>query len=573
MPVLTKINTNVIADDAVTSAKIPADAVIASDIAAGAVGSSEIAAGAVGTSEINSTGQTGGTKFLREDGDGTVSWQPAVSAPTITSVTFHANSTDQGNNASALAVGKELNEDDTVFVRVNGTDFSSLVTHYLYLVLQSNNSTTYVSATLTKSQESSVLLLASLSPSTGSISSGTVVQLAVQNAAGTVVFGTTYTISGDPGITHNYNSNNINLGSYAKPVFTPSQLTKDGTGNGVCFESTDVPTLSGTNPAGSFKFDNLGHATDPDIHFYYASTNFHPGDSTFLIESWINVPAFTDWSGYFLRADLWSQDASADYQWTGTNSITGHVGYFDMSLGYLSQGYCRWNAIGAASSNTSWAGHTWTYGSVDTWYHYAIFRSGTRIHFMVNGTVADISDFATSSTALAGSYMAIPSSFNAVGSGQGVNSFIYSDFNYTVFGNNSQSYLGISDSTNDGATYTPPTTKYVPTTNTKIAWTGSKESGQDRPALTATGDPVNITWTGTASPAADVAFTSTIPANLTSNGLTFADQGGGDQTATLTGTPTSGATTTTHSFNETGTANTDAQRVTTVSNYQLTITG
>ena len=33
MPVLTKINTNVIADDAVTSAKIPADAIIASDLA------------------------------------------------------------------------------------------------------------------------------------------------------------------------------------------------------------------------------------------------------------------------------------------------------------------------------------------------------------------------------------------------------------------------------------------------------------------------------------------------------------------------------------------------------------
>ena len=42
MPVLTKINTNVIADDAVTSAKIPADAVIASDISAGAVGISEL---------------------------------------------------------------------------------------------------------------------------------------------------------------------------------------------------------------------------------------------------------------------------------------------------------------------------------------------------------------------------------------------------------------------------------------------------------------------------------------------------------------------------------------------------
>ena len=43
MPVLTKINTNVIADDAVTSAKIPAGAVIASDIADDGVTSAKIA--------------------------------------------------------------------------------------------------------------------------------------------------------------------------------------------------------------------------------------------------------------------------------------------------------------------------------------------------------------------------------------------------------------------------------------------------------------------------------------------------------------------------------------------------
>jgi hypothetical protein len=42
MPVLTKINTNVIADDAVTSAKIPAGAVQASEIAAGGVSGADI---------------------------------------------------------------------------------------------------------------------------------------------------------------------------------------------------------------------------------------------------------------------------------------------------------------------------------------------------------------------------------------------------------------------------------------------------------------------------------------------------------------------------------------------------
>ena len=51
MPVLTKINTNVIADDAVTSAKMPAGAVDA-DIGVGSVTASHIAANAVGSSEI-----------------------------------------------------------------------------------------------------------------------------------------------------------------------------------------------------------------------------------------------------------------------------------------------------------------------------------------------------------------------------------------------------------------------------------------------------------------------------------------------------------------------------------------
>jgi hypothetical protein len=47
MPVLTKINTNVIADNAVTAAKIPTDAIGATDIAANAIGTSEIATGGV----------------------------------------------------------------------------------------------------------------------------------------------------------------------------------------------------------------------------------------------------------------------------------------------------------------------------------------------------------------------------------------------------------------------------------------------------------------------------------------------------------------------------------------------
>jgi hypothetical protein len=51
MPVLTKINTNVIADNAVTAAKLPAGAVDA-DIGVGSVTASHIAANAVGSSEL-----------------------------------------------------------------------------------------------------------------------------------------------------------------------------------------------------------------------------------------------------------------------------------------------------------------------------------------------------------------------------------------------------------------------------------------------------------------------------------------------------------------------------------------
>ena len=65
MPVLTKINTNVIADNAVTAAKIPTDAIGATDIAAGAVGSSEIADDAVLPANIvalgDGTGKLSGT--------------------------------------------------------------------------------------------------------------------------------------------------------------------------------------------------------------------------------------------------------------------------------------------------------------------------------------------------------------------------------------------------------------------------------------------------------------------------------------------------------------------------------
>ena len=119
-----RLSTGDIADNAITSAKIAQDVITHSDLAPNSVGSSEMRDDAVGIAElsasgtpnatsflrgdnswqvvdtegtgIKSTGEGGGTKFLREDGDGTCSWQTAGS-PSIT---------DNGN-ATALTIDSD----------------------------------------------------------------------------------------------------------------------------------------------------------------------------------------------------------------------------------------------------------------------------------------------------------------------------------------------------------------------------------------------------------------------------------------------------------------------------------
>ena len=119
-----KLNASDIADNAITSAKIAPDVITHSDLAPNSVGSSEMRDDAVGIAElsasgtpnatsflrgdnswqvvdtegtgIKSTGESGGNKFLREDGDGTSSWQVAGS-PSIT---------DNGN-ATALTIDSD----------------------------------------------------------------------------------------------------------------------------------------------------------------------------------------------------------------------------------------------------------------------------------------------------------------------------------------------------------------------------------------------------------------------------------------------------------------------------------
>ena len=119
-----KLSSSDIADNAIGTAHIQANVITHADLAPNSVTSSEMADDAVGIAElsasgtpnatsflrgdnswqvvdtegtgIKSTGESGGNKFLREDGDGTSSWQTAGS-PSIT---------DNGN-ATALTIGAD----------------------------------------------------------------------------------------------------------------------------------------------------------------------------------------------------------------------------------------------------------------------------------------------------------------------------------------------------------------------------------------------------------------------------------------------------------------------------------
>jgi len=135
------LSTADITDGIITSAKIAADVLTAADIAPNAVTNSEMADDAVGVAElsatgtagtttflrgdntwtvvdtegtgIKSTGESGAAKFLREDGDGTSSWQTAGS-PSI----------DDGGNATAMTI--DVNEGITLAGTLAVTNPSTL---------------------------------------------------------------------------------------------------------------------------------------------------------------------------------------------------------------------------------------------------------------------------------------------------------------------------------------------------------------------------------------------------------------------------------------------------------------
>ena len=144
---LTQVNTDGVKDDAVTAGKIPANAVGSSEIADDAVGLAQMAAGTDGQiitydasgnpkaigpgtdgqvltsagagaepafedavsegTQVKSTGESGGTKFLREDGDGTCSWQ-TLPASGVTSDS--ERNTNAGTNAGDSFTGTDATD-------------------------------------------------------------------------------------------------------------------------------------------------------------------------------------------------------------------------------------------------------------------------------------------------------------------------------------------------------------------------------------------------------------------------------------------------------------------------------
>ena len=104
---LDKITTAIIADDAVTAAKIVAGAVGTSEIADGTVVAADIGADAVGLSELSATGTASSTTFLRGDN----SWvATGIDGVTSTGATASDTITITGNLKVKGAFMKTLHQ-------------------------------------------------------------------------------------------------------------------------------------------------------------------------------------------------------------------------------------------------------------------------------------------------------------------------------------------------------------------------------------------------------------------------------------------------------------------------------
>tara|TARA_Y100000590_G_scaffold24674_1_gene28081 strand:+ start:50 stop:1213 length:1164 start_codon:yes stop_codon:yes gene_type:complete len=274
-----KLNAADIADNAISSAHIQSDALTHSDLGPNSVGSSEMRDDAVGIAElsatgtpnatsflrgdnswqvvdtegtgIKSTGETGGNKFLREDGDGTSSWQVAGS-PSIT---------DNGN-ATALTI------DSDEALTVNGS-FKQLTnrnlsgtysSHELFIAdgyTLTGNITVNEDIALTKlSDDGTSITLTTDGTSrtitgTGSIEASTIAQTPVTSLTGmTGELGAAVTGSPALNLTNATGSPTLNLGNCTFPTGHVVRTQTSGT-----IANTG---LSGSSRTGLCSYDVTG---------------------------------------------------------------------------------------------------------------------------------------------------------------------------------------------------------------------------------------------------------------------------------------------------------------------------
>ena len=247
MPVLTKINTNVIADDAVTAAKIPADAVLASEIATGAVSFAELDT-ATGIESTHHKVPTFATNSARDT---------AIPSPAVGMIIYNTASgaLEQYNGAWAaivpapviLSISGFLNEDNDSTLTIIGSSFNSASIVKMFSAASggsqvgSNATTTFNSA----SKLTAVFGSGSLG------SAGDTVYIEVDNSGVASRFPTAITLNADPVVALSGNSGTgadatDHLGTYGGAVAgggadnkTVLLLNFDRTNNSQDFESHD----------------------------------------------------------------------------------------------------------------------------------------------------------------------------------------------------------------------------------------------------------------------------------------------------------------------------------------------
>ena len=100
---------------------------------------SDVAGGTPEGTAVKSTGETGGAKFLREDGDGTCSWQTPSSTPTVAT----GSEVDTGTNNDKMVTPKAMEDSSYAKTTAIPTALSSLSDDTTHRLVTDTEKTTW----------------------------------------------------------------------------------------------------------------------------------------------------------------------------------------------------------------------------------------------------------------------------------------------------------------------------------------------------------------------------------------------------------------------------------------------